>query len=451
MNDPVAVLLVTGFIDWIEEPGYGIADMALEFVGDLAIGAVVGVGVGHGGARWAFIRLDYPTPGLYPVASMAAAAISFGARRGRSRLRVPRRLPDRRSPSAPGSCPPGARSSAFHQGLELGRADLAVLPARAARLPRRPRRRRVRGLGRSRLALIFVARPIATLVAHRVRPAARFGERLMLELGRPARRGADLARDLPRDRRASRAASCSSTSSSSSSSPRRSSRASPSSRWPQRLGLTTNEPALPQPLVETGSDPGARRRRRSPSASSDDDAVVGHGQGARPAARGAGQPDRPRPRGGAAAGLDRDRGRRRAPRARPRARRAREVGEADPSAGARARSSGRAPVPIGVRALAAGVLGPADPRRATATPARPTSDRRRRGRARRCGPAPTSPAAIVVLADGRFAVTGPDLIAVGGRRQPDPLVRRAGRPRRHHRRRTAPGCRRCIGVIDAPA
>ena len=28
MNDPVALLLVTGFIAWIEEPGYGLADMA---------------------------------------------------------------------------------------------------------------------------------------------------------------------------------------------------------------------------------------------------------------------------------------------------------------------------------------------------------------------------------------------------------------------------------------
>jgi potassium/hydrogen antiporter len=28
MNDPVALLLVTGFIDWIQEPDYGAADMA---------------------------------------------------------------------------------------------------------------------------------------------------------------------------------------------------------------------------------------------------------------------------------------------------------------------------------------------------------------------------------------------------------------------------------------
>jgi cell volume regulation protein A len=28
MNDPVALLLVIGFIEWIQEPGYGLADMA---------------------------------------------------------------------------------------------------------------------------------------------------------------------------------------------------------------------------------------------------------------------------------------------------------------------------------------------------------------------------------------------------------------------------------------
>ena len=77
MNDPVALLLVTGFIDWIVDPAYGIEDMAIAFVGELSIGAVIGIGVGFG-ARWAFRNLPFPTQGLYPVASMAAAAISYG-------------------------------------------------------------------------------------------------------------------------------------------------------------------------------------------------------------------------------------------------------------------------------------------------------------------------------------------------------------------------------------
>ncbi len=77
MNDPIAVLLVTGFIAWIETPGYGVADMALEFVLELSIGSAVGIAVGLL-ARAAFVRLDFPTTGLYPVATMAAAALSFG-------------------------------------------------------------------------------------------------------------------------------------------------------------------------------------------------------------------------------------------------------------------------------------------------------------------------------------------------------------------------------------
>jgi cell volume regulation protein A len=77
MNDPVALLLVTGFIALIEEPGFTVPQMALELVGKLALGAALGVGIGVA-ARAAFRRLRYPTPGLYPVASLAAAAISYG-------------------------------------------------------------------------------------------------------------------------------------------------------------------------------------------------------------------------------------------------------------------------------------------------------------------------------------------------------------------------------------
>jgi cell volume regulation protein A len=77
MNDPVALLLVTGFIAWIEDPDYGLPDMAMELVGKLAIGAILGVAIGFA-ARGTFRRLDYPTQGLYPVASIATAALSYG-------------------------------------------------------------------------------------------------------------------------------------------------------------------------------------------------------------------------------------------------------------------------------------------------------------------------------------------------------------------------------------
>jgi potassium/hydrogen antiporter len=77
-NDPVAVLLVLGFIKWIEEPGYGALDMLWEFVQEMAIGGAVGVAVGVG-AVWVFRHARLDTAGLYPVASITAGALAFGA------------------------------------------------------------------------------------------------------------------------------------------------------------------------------------------------------------------------------------------------------------------------------------------------------------------------------------------------------------------------------------
>lgn len=77
MNDPVAVLLVVGFIDWIQTPDYGLLDMVELFVVEVGIGAVAGAAVGLA-AVWIFKRVQLATPGLYPVASIATAALAFG-------------------------------------------------------------------------------------------------------------------------------------------------------------------------------------------------------------------------------------------------------------------------------------------------------------------------------------------------------------------------------------
>ena len=77
-NDPVAVLLVIGFIDWIQLPDYGVLDMLWLFVKQLGIGAVVGLGVGWLAVQ-GFQRARLDTPGLYPVASLAAGALAYGA------------------------------------------------------------------------------------------------------------------------------------------------------------------------------------------------------------------------------------------------------------------------------------------------------------------------------------------------------------------------------------
>jgi potassium/hydrogen antiporter len=76
-NDPVAVLLVIGFIDWINTSGYGVPDMIWLFVREMGIGAAVGIGVGSV-AVWALRRTRLASPGLYPVATLSAAGLAFG-------------------------------------------------------------------------------------------------------------------------------------------------------------------------------------------------------------------------------------------------------------------------------------------------------------------------------------------------------------------------------------
>ncbi|HEX2102455.1 MAG TPA: potassium/proton antiporter [Solirubrobacteraceae bacterium] len=76
-NDPMAVLLVIGFIEWVQQPDYGLADMIVLLVRQLGIGLLVGAVVGVA-TVWALRRVRLDTAGLYPVASLAAAALAFG-------------------------------------------------------------------------------------------------------------------------------------------------------------------------------------------------------------------------------------------------------------------------------------------------------------------------------------------------------------------------------------
>jgi potassium/hydrogen antiporter len=76
-NDPVAVLLVLGFIEWIQRPDYGILDMLGLLGQQLGIGLAVGLGLGWLAVQ-SFRRVRLETAGLYPVASLAAAALAFG-------------------------------------------------------------------------------------------------------------------------------------------------------------------------------------------------------------------------------------------------------------------------------------------------------------------------------------------------------------------------------------
>lgn len=176
MNDPVALLLVTGFIAWIDEPGYNAVDMATEFVVELAVGAALGIAVGLA-SRQVFRKLDFPTTGLYPVASIATIGISYGLTdlaHGSGFLAVYLTglilgtgiLPARRT------------ITAFHQGLGwvaqislfflLG---LLVVPSELGNVA-------VEGIVLA-LVVMFVARPAATLVSTAF-ASFKIEERLML-------------------------------------------------------------------------------------------------------------------------------------------------------------------------------------------------------------------------------------------------------------------------------
>ncbi len=76
-NDPMAIALTIGLIEWIERPAYGFTDLALLVVRQLGLGLVVGVVLGVVATR-IFSRLPASIGVFVPVASVAAAALAFG-------------------------------------------------------------------------------------------------------------------------------------------------------------------------------------------------------------------------------------------------------------------------------------------------------------------------------------------------------------------------------------
>lgn len=78
-NDPMAIALTLGLIAWIEHPDdYGLTDLTLLIVRQIGLGLVVGVLLGAA-AAWLFARLPHAIGAFAPVASLAVAAVSFGA------------------------------------------------------------------------------------------------------------------------------------------------------------------------------------------------------------------------------------------------------------------------------------------------------------------------------------------------------------------------------------
>jgi cell volume regulation protein A len=78
INDPIAILLVTGCIEAIEHPEFGLLDAAWLAVRELALGFAIGLAVAAVAVLF-LRRVRLPSAGLYPVASIATAALAFGA------------------------------------------------------------------------------------------------------------------------------------------------------------------------------------------------------------------------------------------------------------------------------------------------------------------------------------------------------------------------------------
>jgi potassium/hydrogen antiporter len=247
MNDPVALLLVTGFIDWIQDPGYGAQDMIVNFLLELTLGAALGVLIGFA-VRWAVRNVDLPTQGLYPVASVAAAALSYGLAElahGSGFLSVYLTA----LILGTGVVPAQRTMLSFHQGLSWVSQIALFFLLGLLVFPRELGGVALDGLLLA-TALMFVARPVAALLAS-VASGFTLPERVML--GWAGLRGAIpiwLATfpvvagvgDAPELFNVVFFVVVAST------------LAQGASFEPlaRRLGVTTTEPALPRPLVETG-------------------------------------------------------------------------------------------------------------------------------------------------------------------------------------------------------
>ena len=270
LNDPVAVLLVLALIEFITTPGYNFADALLLLVRQLGIGLAVGVLVGWLGVQ-AFQRARLATAGLYPVASLAIAALAFG---GADTLHGSGFLAVYLAGLALGSAaiPAQQTITAFHQGLAWVAQVGMFLTLGLLVFPHQLPDIWVEG---TVLAIVAaaVARPLAVFPAT---VFASFGKRERIVLGWAGLRGAvpvvlatfPVLAEVPGSRELFNivffAVLVSTVLQGTTFEP-----------LAARLGVTTSEPALPRPLAEGGT---IRRLGAEileyPIA--DDDAIVGH-------------------------------------------------------------------------------------------------------------------------------------------------------------------------------
>ena len=247
-NDPVAVLLVVGFIEWIQQPDYGVPDLLLLFVTEMGIGAVVGLGVG-----WLAVRglrnAKLASPGLYPVATLATAGLAYG---GAATLHGSGFLAAYLAGLALGSARIPARQTVtvFHQGLAWVAQIAMFLALGLLVFPSKLDDVWLEGTALA-LLLVFIARPLTAALATAF---DRFtaGERVVL--GWAGLRGAvpvvlatfPVIEGIEHSREFFNIVFFAVVLSTI--------LQGTSVEWlARKLGVTTTEPALPRPLMETGT------------------------------------------------------------------------------------------------------------------------------------------------------------------------------------------------------
>ncbi len=248
-NDPVAVLLVVGFIEWIQHEGdYGVLDLVALFATEMGIGAVVGVGVGLVAVR-ALRSTRLASPGLYPVATLATAGLAFG---GAQTLHGSGFLAAYLAGLALGSGRiPGKQTvTVFHQGLAWVAQIAMFLTLGLLAFPSELGAVWLEGTALA-LILVFVARPLPAIVSTAF---ARYttGERIVI--GWAGLRGAvpvvlatfPVIEGIEHSREFFNIVFFAVVISTL--------LQGGSVEWlARRLGVTTSEPALPRPLIETGT------------------------------------------------------------------------------------------------------------------------------------------------------------------------------------------------------
>ena len=249
-NDPVAVLLVIGFIEWIDQPDYGVLDMAFLFIREMGIGAVLGLAIGWLALR-ALRNAKLASPGLYPVATLATAGLAFG---GAATLHGSGFLAAYLAGLMLGSAriPAKQTVTVFHQGLAWVAQIAMFLALGLLVFPSELDDVWLEGTALA-LLLVFIARPLPAALATAFE---KFTARERLVLGWAGLRGAvpvvlatfAVIEDIPHGQSQEFfnivffAVVISTLLQGT------------TVEWlARKLGVTTTEPALPRPLVETGT------------------------------------------------------------------------------------------------------------------------------------------------------------------------------------------------------